>query len=138
MFFDYPCSEDVYENLKQKVCASLFHYMNYQSYRIDTNAVMKTCAGMIRYCCKNQNGEFVLNRASAALGVTDEISELLLEIYSDAGMIKILERGENSYVIKMCDNVDYSKLTGTMKYEEFNELMNTINEYKNSFMKIEL
>ena len=35
MFFDYPCDEDVYENLKQKVCASSIHYMNYQNYKPD-------------------------------------------------------------------------------------------------------
>lgn len=135
MFFDYPCCEDLYDKLRQTVCAGSLHYMNYQCFRPDTNGIMKNFASMIRYCCNNQCGGFVVPRASAALGITDEVTELLLEIFSDSGMIKIVSREENLYKIELKGNIDLTQLTTTVKYEEFVELMNTINEYKNSFMK---
>ena len=34
MFFDYPCDEEVLNKLKQSVCPSSVHYMNYQCYKI--------------------------------------------------------------------------------------------------------
>ena len=138
MFFDYPCSEDLYDKIRQNVCASSIHYMNYQTYRIDINSILKTFAGMIKYSCNNQGGKFDIERASAAIGVTEEVSELLLELFADSGMIKIKSNEENIYQIDMCGNANFEKITGTVKYEEFVELMNTINDYKNSFMKIEL
>lgn len=138
MFFDYPCSEDLYDKIRQTVCATAVHYMNYKTYRTDINFVLKNFAGMIKYCCNNQDGKFDIERASAAIGVTDEISELLLEIYADSGMIKIQSNEGNVYYIEMCETADLDKITGTVKYEELAELLNTINDYKNSFMSIEL
>ena len=138
MFFDYPCSDDVYEKIKTTVCANALHYMNYKNYKPDTCGVLKAFASMIRYCVNNQNGVFVLNRAAAALGITEEIAETLLGIFSDSGMIKILETSEEFYKIEFLNNIPVDKIPATVKYEEFAELMNSVNEYKNSFMKIEL
>lgn len=138
MFFDYPCSDDIYDSLRQRVCAGSIHYMNYQNFSPDTSGIIKNFAGMIRYSCNNHDGEFVLNRSAAALGITEEISELLLEIFADAGMIAIKSREENLYKIEFINNPDFSKVTESIKYEEFIELMNTVNEYKNSFMNIVL
>lgn len=138
MFFDYPCSEEIYDTIKQKVSAKSLHYMNYQNFQPDIKGLIKTFASMIRYCCNNQNGKFILNRASAALGITDEITETLLELFADVSMIKILSREENSYKMEMLGNIDVSNLTENVKYEELVELMNTVTDYKNSFMMMEL
>ena len=53
-------------------------------------------------------------------------------------MIKIEERAESSYKISFVTGIELSKTLHTIKYAEFVELMNTINDYKNKFMKIEL
>ena len=138
MFFDYPCNEDVYENLKQNVCASALHYMSYQNYKTDEENLLKAFASMIRYSCNNLEGNFSLVRGASALGVTEEVIEILLEIFADCGMIKIEERAESSYKISFVTGIELSKTLHTIKYAEFVELMNTINDYKNKFMKIEL
>ncbi len=138
MFFDYPCDEDVYENLKQKVCASSIHYMNYQNYKPDEEGILKTFASMIRYACNNLEGNFVLVRAAAALGITEEAVETLLDLYNDCGMVKILARDENACKIDFIEGVELSKLLNSPKFAEFSELMDKINEYKNSFMTSEL
>ena len=138
MFFDYPCSEDLYDKIRQKVCPASIHYMNYQTYRIDINDIFKTFAGMIRYSCNNQDGKFDIERASAVLGITEEVSELLLEIFADSEIIKIKDSNDNIYRIDIYEGINLSKICKNSKYEEFIGLMNSIHEYKNNFMQMEL
>jgi len=138
MFFDYPCDDDVLNLVKQKSSATTFHYMNYQNYKADEETILKTFSGMIRYNCNNLEGKFNLLRAASAIGVTEEVIEVLLEIFQDCGMIKILERGENFYKIEFINGIEISKTLHTPRYAEFVELMNTINDYKNKFMTIDL
>ena len=138
MFFDYPCDDEVLTNLKQKVCASAIHYMNYQNYKTDEEALLKSFASMIRYSCNNLEGNFILTRGASALGVSEEVIETLLEIFADCSMIKILSSNSDQYKIEFLNGIELSKAQQTPKYEEFIELMNTINRYKNSFMTIDL
>lgn len=138
MFFDYPCDDEVLNSVKQKISANVFHYMNYQSYKADEEAILKTFSGMIRYTCNNLEGKFVLSRGATALGVTEEVVETLLEIFQDCEMIKIKTREEDFYNIEYLNGIEISKILQVPKYAEFVELMNTINDYKNSFMTIDL
>jgi len=138
MFFDYPCDEDVLNNLKQTVNATSIHYMNYQNYKADEEPILKSFASMIRYCCNNLDGKFVLLRAASALGITEEVVEILLEIFQDCGMIKLKSREDNFYMIEFVSGIEVSKALHTEKYAEFVELMNTISDYKNKFMTIDI
>ncbi len=138
MFFDYPCNDDILANLKQTVCASSFHYMNYQNYKADEENILKAFASMIRYSCNNLEGKFSLIRAASALGVTEEVIETLLEIFQDCGMIKIKSRDNEFYIIDFIVGIEISKTLHCARYAEFVELMNTINDYKNKFMTIDI
>ena len=138
MFFDYPCDEEVLSQIKQQVSPSAYHYMSYQNYNIDEEAILKTFSGMIKYTCNNLNGQFNLNRAAAAIGVTNEIIEIILEIFAESGMIKILIRENDYYQIEFLNSIELSKTLHSTKYPEFIELMNSINDYKNKFMTIEI
>lgn len=138
MFFDYPCDENVLDNLKRQVCPGAIHYMNYQNYQAGEELILKSFASMIRYSCNNLDGRFVLLRAASALGVTEEIIEVLLEVFEATGMIKILLRGEEEYKIKFLEGIEISKALHTQKYAELVELLNTIKDYKNKFMYIDL
>lgn len=138
MFFDYPADEDVMQSVMTTVAADAIHYMNYQNYKINEEGVLKVFSGMIRYTCNTLDGDFSLCRAASALGVTNVVIETLLEMFEDTGMIKIKERGEESFKIEFISSVELSKTLHTLKYAEFVELMNTINDYKNKFMVIDL
>ena len=138
MFFDYPCNEDVYEFVKQKVGANSLHYMNYQNFKPNDEEILKAFASMIRYSCNNLGGQFILVRAASALGITEEAVEVLLDIFQECGMIKILLRENSAYNIALIESVELSSAIKTPKYKEFIELMNIINEYKNNFMKIDI
>ena len=138
MFFDYPCNDDTLDYIKQQVCAESVHYMNYQNYKINEEEILKSFASMIRYCCNNLNGDFGLTRAASALGLTEEIIETLLEVFEESSMIKINRREENLYNISFITQIELSKTLHCIKYEEFVELIHTVNDYKNSFMKKDL
>ena len=105
---------------------------------IDEENILKTFSGMIKYTCNNLEGNFDLIRAAAALGVTEEVIETLLDVFAKAKMISIDRQEENIYKISFISGIEISKTLHTVKYAEFIELMNTINDYKNKFMQIEL
>ena len=138
MFFDYPADDDVMQNLMATVSPDSIHYMNYQKGKYNEELLLKTFSGMIRYTCNTLNGNFNLERAASALGITGDVVETVLEMFEDTGMIKIIERGEDSFNIEFLESVELSKALHTLKYAEFVELMNTVNDYKYKFMTINL
>ena len=93
---------------------------------------------MIKYTCSTLDGDFSLSRGAAALGVTEPVIETMLEMFEDTGMVKIKERAEDSFKIEFLAAVELSKTLHTAKYAEFVELLNTVNDYKNKFMTIDL
>lgn len=138
MFFDYPADGDIMQSVMQTTGADFVHYMHYVPEINQEESILKTFSGMIRYTCNNLSGEFNLTRAAAALGVTNAAVETLLEMFEDSGMIKIDERRDDVFVITFENSVELSKVVNTVKYEEFAELMKTINEYKNHFMTMDI
>ncbi len=138
MFFDYPADEDILQKVMTTVSADAIHYMNYPKGKYNEEGILKTFSGMIRYTCNTLDGDFNIERAASALGVTDDVVEVLLEMFEDVGMIKILERGEDSFKIDFISTVELSKTLHTIKYAEFIELMNTVSDYKHKFMIMDL
>lgn len=138
MMFDYPADEDILQNLMVKVSPDAIHYMNYQRNKCSEEALLKTFSGMIRYTCNTLDGDFNLERAASALGITSDVVETILEMFEDTGMIKIVERGDDSFKINFLDAVELSAALHTIKYAEFVELMNTISDYKYKFMTMDL
>lgn len=138
MFYDYPADSDILQSVMQTVGADTIHYMNYVGEKNQEENILKTFSGMIRYTCNNLNGEFNLVRAASALGITNAAIETLLEMFEDAGMIKISDRQEDSFKIIFENSIELSKIIQTAKYAEFTELMSSINEYKNKFMTMDI
>ena len=138
MFFDYPADEEVLQNVMNTVLPSAIHYMNYQADKYNETELIKQFFGMIKYACNNLNGEFNIKRAAAALSLSSIAIETLLEVFEDAGMIKIKERASEAFYIDFISAVEVSKVLQTPKFAEFAEIMNTIFEYKNKFMTAEL
>ena len=93
---------------------------------------------MLRYTCNTLNGDFNITRAAAALGLTNAATETLLEIFEDAGMIKINGFKEDIFTIHFVNTVELSKAVQNVKYKDFTEQLKSINEYKNSFMTKEI
>ena len=138
MFFDYPADIDIYQSVMQATGADAVHYMKYSNKKNPEETILKTFSGMLRYTCNNLNGSFNINRAASALGITGDTTELLLEVFEDAQMIKINERNNDEFVISFINTVELSKVIHTDKYKEFSEQIKSINEYKNNFMTADI
>ena len=138
MFFDYPAEDDIMQSVMQTVAPNVVHYMNYNQKIHSEETILKTFSGMIKYTCNNLDGLFNLTRAASALGVTNQVIEVLLEMFEDVQMIKIAERDDNAFSIDFINSVELSKILHTEKYSEFVEMMNKINDYKNKFMTMVL
>lgn len=138
MFFDYPADDDVMQSILHTTVPDAIHYMNYSAVEHREESVIKMFSGMIKYTCNNLDGEFNLSRAACRLGVTNAVIETLLEMFEDVGMIKIVERCEESFRIEFVAAVELSKTLHTPKYAEFVELMNNVREYKNKWMSAEV
>ena len=138
MLFDYPAQDDIMQDLIRATSPAAIHYMNYEHSRDLNGEILKTFSGMIRYTCNSLEGKFSLTRAAAKLGITNEAVEVLLEMFEDAGMIEISDRNEEYFLIRFVNAVELSKLMNIAKYAEFTELMNTIRDYKNHFMTMQL
>ena len=115
MFFDYPADDDVMQTLMTTVSPDSIHYMNYQKGKYNEELLLKTFSGMIRYTCNTLEGDFNLERAASALGITGDVVETILEMFEDTGMIKITERGDDSFHIDFLEAVELSKALHTTK-----------------------
>ena len=138
MFFDYPADDDILQKIMTAVSPDAIHYMNYSKGKYNEEGILKTFSGMIRYTCNTLDGDFNIDRAASALGLTSEIIEVLLEMFEDVGMIKILERADDRFKIDFISTVELSKALHTIKYAEFIELMNTVDDYKHKFMTMDI
>ena len=138
MFFDYPADSDVLDTIIQTAAADSVHYMSYTSEKGQEESILKTFSGMIRYTCNNLDGVFDLTRGASALGITNAATETLLEIFEDAGMIKINERSEKSFSIIFQKTIELTQAIHTAKYKDFAEQIKAINSYKNSFMTADI
>ena len=140
MFFDYPASEDIYNKLLKNVAPSAIHYMNYipKNKTEYDETMMKTFSGMIKYTCNNLNGTFDIVRAAAAVGITEDIAEIILEMFEDCGMIQIISRNEENFIVKFLTTIELSKLLTIPRYAEYTELVNSANDYKNRIFQSDI
>ena len=138
MFFDYPSDDNIMQYIMQTVAPDSIHYMNYNKTKPSEEQILKNFSGMIRYTCNTLHGEFNVDRAACALSITNEIIEVLLEMFEDAKMIKILDNHDNIYTINFINSTELSNLLHSPKYAEFTELICSINDYKQKYTTAEL
>lgn len=118
MFFDYPANEELLKQLCKKSGAKVLHFMNYENKKIDTEDLAKKISGMLKYVANNKNGEFSINEMACFLGVSEELTELYLDMFESMGMIEILEKAGRLTKIKFFAPVEFSKIKESDIYEE--------------------
>ena len=126
MFFDYPPTKEIFDEIIEKVSPRHIHYMACDSLYFDEHSILKTISGMIKYTINNKNGIFDLQKASIFLGLSAECIEILLEILEKSEMINILERKSESCKIKYNKNVELSSILSSDMYEEFKKSLEEI------------
>ena len=137
MFFDYPPSGELYELILTKSAPSIIHYMNY-SINHSIDEYLKTLSGMIRFVCNNKKGVFEFNSSATFLGVTEELIQLSLELLAESGLVSIIERDENYYILHLLEHGDIINIETLTSYTEFHLEYTTIKSFKQSYQNIDL
>lgn len=138
MFFDYPPSQEVFEEIIQKTVPKFLHFMNYEVQKFDEKEFLKTFSGMLKFSYNNKNGNFDLYRSASFLGQTTDTIIELLNVFEESDMIKVIQRSSEHYKIEYLLNAEISKALHTKSYKKFLKQANDVQEYKSSFLEAEL
>lgn len=133
MFFDYPACENQMKEIIQKTGANIFHFMNYNNKKIDAQELIKNVSGMLKYVDSNKNGETNIFDISNFLSISDDVTELCLDILESLGMINILEKNNQNIKIKFNHALEFSKIK---ENEIFDELLNELENIYNYRQKL--
>lgn len=137
MFFDYPASSELFETILAKTSPSVIHYMNY-SVKHTPEEFFKVMTGMVKFVCNNKQGVFDLNSSSAFLGITCELVELTLDLFEEAGIVKISEKQEACYVLSDFSHAAGINFSEIPSYVEFSMEYTNIQAFKDSFQSVNL
>lgn len=130
MFFDYPASENILAELIKKSDAKIFHFMNYNNKNLNAEELVKTVSGMLKFVSNNKDGAVNLCDVSDFLSVSDELTELCFDVFESLNMIQVIEKKAYDYKIKFNSAVEFSKIVENELYEEFQNEINKIYEYR--------
>lgn len=138
MFFDYPSSQEIFEEIIQKTSPDVLHFMHYEVRKTDEKEFLKTFSGMLKFAYSNRNGIFDLHRSASFLAQPKETIIELLNVFNECEMIKGTNNGGSNYKIEFLSNCEISKALHTSSYKNFLSQIEKAHEYKNSLLEIEL
>lgn len=138
MFFDYPSSQEIFDEIIKITSPKFLHFMNYDVKKVDEKEFLKTFSGMLKYAYSNKNGNFDFQRSASFLAQTKEAVVELLNVFSECEMLKGKNEGENNYKIEYLSNGEISKALHTNSYKNFLIQIKKSQEYQNSLLEIEL
>ena len=134
MFFDYPPSEDIFDDVIKKVSPKQIHYMYCEPNNFGEQALLKTLSGMIKFACNNRDGIFDIKKASLFLSLTEECVQKMIEIFSECGMISIIDDKNNNYKIEFIKNVELSNILNCIECSELRNMLEDIEKYKEEML----
>ena len=134
MFFDYPASEAIMQEVIKKTGAKVLHFMNYNNKNIDPQELIKNISGMLKYVSNAKDGEVVLSDISDFLGISDEVTELSFDMLESLGMFEILGKNVNTYKITFLHPVEFSKVKESEMFEELQNELQKIYDYRQKLL----
>lgn len=134
MFFDYPASEAIMQEVIKKTGAKVLHFMNYNNQNIDPQELIKNISGMLKYVSNAKDGEVILSDISDFLGISDEVTELCFDMLESLGMFEILGKNVNTYKITFLHPVEFSKVKESEMFEELQNELQKIYDYRQKLL----
>ena len=134
MFFDYPPSAEIMDDIIQKASPKHIHYMPCDSLISSEQNILKTFSGMIKYTCNSQQGLFNLEKAASFLALTEDCIEKLLIIFDKCKIISVKEHTDKDYKIEFLKNTELSGVMNCIEYNEFKSALNNIKNYKDEIL----
>lgn len=138
IFFDYPADRETLDLILDRTHAKRLHFMSYEPKIYDEQEILSIFSKMLKYACHNNNGKIELIRCASFLGKSVKIVEKLLELYSKAGFIDIIDKNSSFYTIEMFEIDDIGKVLHTEEYAQIFEMMMECEEFQKSLLEDEL
>ena len=136
MFFDYPPTQDILENIIKTVSPRHIHYMACDVQKFDEQYILKTFSGMVKYVCNNKDGIFNIEQAASFLAVTNECIDILMQIFNECRMISIKESNEEFYTISFLNNIELAQVLHSSKFNDFKEELIFIAKFKENMLNM--
>lgn len=138
MFFDYPASQEIFDDILEKTSPKFVHFMHYEVPAVDEKEMLKTFFGMLKFSYNNQDGVFDLSRGASFLAQTKETVIELINVFEESKIIKCAIQNTDKYMIEEFFNNEISKALHTHSYKEFLSQLNEVMEYRITLLESEL
>lgn len=138
MFFDYPPTEELMGNILSQVNPIRIHFMNYDCEKESDFDYIKTISGMIKYVCNSKDGIFDLNSSASFLGLTNNLIEIMLEMFEDCNGIKILERTENNFKIEYIQPISPEEIEKCDNYQTYKTMLDEIFSKREEYINADI
>lgn len=138
MFFDYPASKEIFDDILDKTSPKFVHFMNYQVKNLKEKEFLKTFLGMLRFSNNNKSGVFELDRCASFLAQTKDVIVSLLDVFEQSGLIKVIKKDSKEYQIELLSENDVAKTLHTKEYKNFLVKVEDTLDFKATFLDAEL
>ena len=137
MFFDYPCSQNDFDNILKKTSAKYLHFMKYESKAFVEEEYVKTIAGMIKYCCNHYDGRFNIQNAAVKLALPREVIADTLNALETVDILEIEDRSDEEFNI-ICKTQNFVKILHSEMYSQILTDIKIAQDYKSSFASADI
>lgn len=138
MFFDYPADKQTLDSILDKTQAKSLHFMNYEPKILDEVELLKIFTGMLKYSANHDGGKVELVRCASFLGKSIKVLEMLMDLYEQVGVIKVLEKNSAFYKIEFIGIDDVSKILDNENFERIYDLIIECEQFQKSLLEEEL
>lgn len=138
MFFDYPPTKEIFEDIIKTVSPAHVHFMKCNFTKYNEQEILKTLSGMVKFACNNKDGVFDTEKGAIFLTLTEDCIDVLLHIFEECGMISILRQNEDNYNLKFKNNIEISQVLHSENYAEFKEMLEQISKFKEEMNNSEI
>ncbi len=138
MFFDYPPDKETFNYIIEESRPSSIHFMNYKIKYFDDKEFLTTFVKMLRYAEHNSDGIVNLIRCSSALGKSLETVLTLLDLFEEVDFIKVMEKNNSFYKIKLNEIKNLSPVLHNIKYQEVKKLLEECENFQKTLLENDL
>jgi len=128
-----PCSEEDFSKIINMVTPQKVHIFNCHEKKLEVIDFIKTISGMLKYTSSHNNGEFNITKSLAFLSVTSDALDICMNLLDEAGVIKIKNQTEDTYLIEFLQSKAISDIMNTEKYTELENELSEINKFREEF-----
>lgn len=135
MFFDYPADRQTLDLILDKAQPKILHFMKYEPKNLDETEILKMFAGMLKYASHNNGGKVEIVRCASALGKSEQVISMLMDLFEESGFIKINEKNSAFYMIEFLGIDDITKIMDNPKFAQVYELSLECEEFQKTLLE---